>query len=256
MTNIETLYKLRVFSLENVSLKVGLTKASASKALLRWQQQGLVRMIRRNMYTVVDLTSDKSVVDKYEVASRINNTSYVGWHTALEYHGIAHQPFYNTYVGTKSRFNPFSFEDIDFECCIAPIEPSGDSGIISQWLNPNVKVTDLERTIIDCCDRIDRAGGAEELMHCLESVVMVDEEKITHYLSLFGKAFLYQKVGFVLERIKNQANISIDIIEHCRKKGALHVKRLTNDAESDLFIKEWNLYIPKYLKNIENQALI
>lgn len=256
MTNIETLYKLRVFTLEDVAQKVCLTKASAAKALLRWQQQGLVRMIRRNMYTVVDLTSDKPIVDKYEIASRINCTSYVGWHTALEYHGIAHQPFYNAYVGSTSRFNPFSFEDIDFKCCTAPIEPSDNSGVISQLMNPNVKVTNLERTIIDCCNHIDRAGGAEELMHCLESVVLLDEKKILHYLSLFCKAFLYQKVGFVLEHIKNQAGISDDIIEFCREKGAMNVKRFTNDSESDVFIKRWNLYVPKYFQSVDNQIII
>ena len=33
-----------------------------------------------------------------------------------------------------------------------------------------VRVTDLERTIIDCLDRLDRAGGVEEFIHSLAMI--------------------------------------------------------------------------------------
>ena len=42
-----------------------------------------------------------------------------------------------------------------------PFEPTAENGVITPKGNPYVHVTDLERTVIDCCDRIERAGGIE-----------------------------------------------------------------------------------------------
>lgn len=131
-------------------------------------------------------------------------------------------------------------------------------GIINPEGNPYVRVTDLERTFVDCCDKINRAGGAEELLHCCEGLHKLNEIKIMKYLDLYGKAFLYQKVGFLLERIQKQINISTETIELCRNKGALHTKRLTNDVDSDCFVSAWKLYVPSYYisENTESYDLI
>lgn len=243
---LSKIYKMRIFSLEDVMAVFAITKSSAAKALLRWQQKGIVQLIRKNMYTAVDLVSDRPIVDKYEVASRLSPTSYVGWHTALEYHGLAHQTFFTNYVGSSTRFNRFSYEESVFEYCASPLEDTSATGVIVPEGNPYVRVTDLERSVVDCCDRLDRSGGAEELLHCLEGIMKLDEKKLLSYLDMYGKAFLYQKVGFFLEHIQQQANISSETIETCRQKGAVYVKRLTNAPDSDCYLKAWKLYVPNY----------
>ena len=45
-----------------------------------------------------------------------------------------------------------------------------------------VKVTDKERTFIDCIDKVELAGGNEELILCLELFGKLDGEKILKYL--------------------------------------------------------------------------
>lgn len=226
-------------------------RSAAAKALLRWQKKGLVRLIRRNMYTTIDLASDQPTADRYEIASHISPTSYVGWHSALEFHGLGHQVFFNAYVGSESRFNGFEFDGVRFDYCRAPLPAGPDSGVVVPIGNPALRVTDLERTLVDCCDRIDRAGGAEELLHCLDPVVMLNEDKLRRYLAMYDKAFLYQKVGFMLELIKSQAHISDSLIKLCHERGALHVKRLTNAPDSVRYIGKWKLYVPDCCLNNE-----
>ena len=110
----------------------------------------------------------------------------------------------------------------------------------------------MESTLLDCFDRIDRAGGIEELLHCMEGIVLLNEERLIDYLARYDKAFLYQKTGYLLERIKKQANISESLLELCRAKGTKSVKWLTNNEESDTFeeyVREFNdkKYIPELL---------
>ncbi len=86
---------------------------------------------------------------------------------------------------------------------------------------------------------------------------MLNEDKLTTYLAAFNKAFLYQKTGYMLERIKKQAHISDAFIDLCYKKGTKSVKWLTNNDESDTFINRWRLYVPQILteKRMENELI-
>lgn len=245
MATISPLYKFRVFNFEDVMREAGLSHAGASTAISRWESQGVLKPIRRNMYTTIDPATEAPMCDKYELSSKISSTSYVGWHTALEFHGVAHQPFYNVYVGSSSRFKNFNFEGIDYEYFSAPFEPTLENGVIRPIGNPYVRVTNLERTVVDCCDRIERTGGIEELLHCIEGISMLDESKLEKYLALYNKAYLYQKVGFILEYSQEYHNVSNSFIEMCRAKGALHTKHLTTTGDSDTYVCRWKLYVPK-----------
>ena len=245
MATFKSIYKLRCFAFEDIMSETGLSRAGTSTALSRWQQQGLIKAVRRDLYVAIDPTTDAPIADKYELCSNISATSYVGWHSALEFHGVAHQPFYNAFVGSESRFNPFRFEGIDFDYCASPLEVSEQTGVIRPVGNPYVRVTDLERTIIDCIDRIDHAGGVEELLHCMESVTLLNEYLLEKYLGLYNKAFLYQKAGFILEHSRDYHHVSDTFIEMCRTKGALHTQSLTSTGECTTFLSRWKLYVPQ-----------
>lgn len=238
---LQALYGLRLFTLDEAVEAANMGRMGLAKTIQRHTRSGLLRQVRRNLYCMNDIVSGNPLADKYEIASHISESSYVAYHTALEFHGFAHQTFYSSYVMSKSRFRNFEFDGCEYQWCKDTI---GQLGVSTPMGNEKVSVTDIERTIVDCIDRIDRAGGIEELLHCIESVVLLNEEKLMKYLELYGKSFLYQKTGYLLERIKEQAHISETFIEMCREKGLHAVKLLTNDQTSDTYIKQWSLYVP------------
>ena len=246
-------YKMRLFTLSELSAASGKSMQVLSNMLHRWQRQGLAMQIRRNLYCMVDPVSGQPTVNKFEIGSHLSDSAYISHHTALEFHGIAHQPFNEVMVMSCTRIKPFSFDDTDYHFCQDKI---GRLGLITPKGSPLVRVTDMERTLIDCIDRIDRAGGIEELLHCMESVALLDEKRLLVYLNAYAKSFLYQKTGYLMERIKDRARISSDFIETCRKMGKNHVKWLTNSDESDTFIKEWQLYVPQVIIENEEYELI
>lgn len=159
---------------------------------------------------------------------------------------MAHQLFFDMYVGSVSRFSNFEFAGVSIVYCAVPLQDEL-SGVGQAQGNPHVRVTDLERTRVDCFDRIDRAGGPEELMHCMEGLLRVDEDRLAHYLQLYDKDFLYQKAGYLLERIKEQAHITDELIEMCGSRGERYTKRLTNSQDSNQYISEWKLYVPDFM---------
>ena len=43
------------------------------------------------------------VANRFQIASAITPSSYVSYHTAFEYYGIADQVFYEVFVGSETR---------------------------------------------------------------------------------------------------------------------------------------------------------
>ena len=251
---LDVAFKMRIFHLSEFADKTGMSIFSASTTLNRWKKAGVVEQIRRDLYCVKNPVGNIPAVHKFEVACKISNTSFLSHHSALEFHGLGHQIFNVVMVSDKAAFRSFVFDDYDYKSYVT--KDIGMNGVITSRVNPNVRVTNLERTFVDCIDRVGRAGGAEELFHCFEGLYVLDIEKIKACLELYNKAHLYQKVGYVLEKFKDQIGIQSDIIELCREKGKIAVSNFSTTEKCDVFIKEWNLYIPKIIVKEDEDGLV
>ena len=82
-------------------------------------------------------------------------------------------------------------------------------------MSGNVKVTTLERTVIDCIDRIDRSGGTEELLQSIRSVQYLDENRLLEILEDYNKATLYKKTGFVTVKETDEEYIMVNNLIMC-----------------------------------------
>lgn len=90
---LSILYKLRIFTLDELSEALKDKVKSVEALLARYKQQGWIVAIRRNTYCMKDIASGLPVCDKYEIGSHLSHTACISYHTALEFHGLAHQPF-------------------------------------------------------------------------------------------------------------------------------------------------------------------
>jgi len=151
---LEELHKLKLFRLKDIVVISG-NENSAKDILQNYKKQKLVCHIRRDLYSVTDLASKIHTANKFEIASQITDSSYLSYHSALEYHGLAQQVFYDIYVSSNKKFNSFEFDEINYLFCQSKI----DLGVTTPSADTLIHVTDLERTVIDCIDRIDRSGG-------------------------------------------------------------------------------------------------
>lgn len=240
MKYIEALHGLKIFHKKDV---VALTKEenSAKEILRRYKKQGLVSQVRRDLYVATDLASKMSLASKFEIASHITPSSYLSYHAALEYHGIAHQIFYELYVSSKESFNNFDYEGISYTFCPSKSE----IGVVTPITDSLIRVTDLERTILDCINRIDLSGGLEELVECLAIITYVNESKLLDYLCYFNKQILYQKTGFILRYFQKEMKLSDAFFESCKSKIGKSTRYLTDNQESNTYFKEWRLCAPR-----------
>lgn len=220
---------------------------SAQTLLMRYQHQGYLSKVRRGLYCVNNLATGQPEANKFQVASTITPTSFIAYHAAMEYHGLAHQVYYDVAVGSEQAFNSFDFDGHHFAC----IRLSADVGIETPKADFHVRVTNVERTIIECIDRIDLCGGWEELVNCLKSVQYMREEQLLTILRLYNKTALYKKAGFLFEQLA--LPVSQDLLATCKQYAKDSVTYLTSDGNSDTFQAAWRLYAPHNLLTINTQ---
>ena len=72
--------------------------------------------IRRGLYVAISPTETSPIVDKFLIASKIRENYYLGFHTALEYHGCDYSAYYKAYICVRpeQRFTPFTFHNHTF----------------------------------------------------------------------------------------------------------------------------------------------
>ncbi|MEZ7873355.1 MAG: hypothetical protein QMB47_00040 [Bacteroidales bacterium] len=236
---LEELHKLKLFRLKDIVDLSG-NESSAKDLLQSYKKQRLICHIRRDLYSVTDLASKIHTANKFEIASKITDSSYLSYHSALEYHGLAHQVFYDIYVSSNKKFKSFEFDEINYLFC----QPKIDLGVTIPSADSLIRITDLERTVVDCIDRIDRSGGIEELVKCFSLITFLNEEKLLKYLDQYSKQFLYQKAGFILQYFKNETKISKNVFDLCKRKIGMSTRYLTDPQESDTYFAEWKICAP------------
>lgn len=247
MKYLERLIELGCFSRQDVVALTG-NEQAAHSLLHDHLRAGYIERIRRDLYTAISFETKQPVANRYTIATRIADDACVSFHSAFEYYGYANQVFYEVYVTTKSRFTSFSFDGLSY----SRVSPRIDSGVIST--NTGIRITDLERTVIDSIYAFEKIGGLEELLRCLGLIPTLKAEKLKLYLDVYGLANLYQKAGYILKQFSEQLGLSKPFFDYCQSKIPSVKKYLYSQKDnlSRQFIlhNEWKLYAPENLHSI------
>jgi len=246
---IEELHRLKIFHKKDVVSLVN-DQHVAKEILRRYKKQSLISQVRRDLYVATDLATKASLAGKFEIAGHITPSSCLAYHAALEYHGLAHQVFYQLYISSNEAFRNFDYDGISYIYCPSKSE----MGVVRPVTDSYVRVTDLERTVVDCIDRIDLSGGLEELVQCFAIITYINERKLLEYLNIFNKQFLYQKTGFILGYFQKEMRLSDAFFELCQSKIGKSTRYLTDTWESDTYFKNWKLCAPQNILSFLEQG--
>jgi predicted transcriptional regulator of viral defense system len=156
----------------------------------------------------------------YLVAAKMTKDAVLGYHTAMEFHGKAYSVYSRLHYLSARRSLPVIFRDYEIRRVSVPqpllIKGKEMFGVLRHRRSESeLRVTDLERTLVDVLDRPDLTGSWEEIWRSLESVEFFDLDKVVEYVLLLENATTAAKVGFFLEQHRD--DLMVDDV---------HLKRL------------------------------
>ena len=255
MKYYEKMIDMGCFSREDINSLAGNPDAAHS-ILYDYTQKGLIERVRRDLYVTISLETKQPVRNRYAIASKITESSYITHHSAFEYYGCANQVYYEVYVGGDKYFKPFSYDDIEYKY----IKPHISDGVV---VAPNgIMVTDIERTLLDSINDFEKIAGLEELLKCIQLIPSVNEDVLLKYLKLYNRKHLYQKTGYILEHFRDILNLSDKFFCECLNNipfSKCYLYNTNRKKELELNSK-WNLFVPPELmfltsKGVEESAI-
>lgn len=244
------LAKYPVFTIDDVKKFTGNEKTAYTQ-LHRLMKRDLVKKVRKNIYSVVNPTTGLLVATRYQIACAITDTAYISHHSAFEYYGLANQVFYEVYVSSETKFNHFEYDHVTYKYVASRMS----EGVVEARNTTGVRITDLERTVVDSIRDFNKIGGFEELLNCLDGIHYLDEKKLKRYLDIYDTQGLYQRVGFLLEHYRNEVQLSNEFIEYCKSKIGKSRRYLVSEAKDNSFYNsEWELMVQEGLFEITDQG--
>jgi len=172
------------------------------------------------------------------------------YHAALDALGHGHTQFFTVnYCSREKRrksvsYGNYSIKQVTPKSALV-LKQKTDFGVIERQLEGrSVRVTGRERTMVDCLDRLDLAGGAEEVFRSIGTFPYIKFEILLEYLRLQNKSSLYAKTGYLLDSYRNLFNFSQEQEQKMLAGVAGSYAYLGPRRSGYRFISKWRLLVP------------
>lgn len=218
----------------------------AKMLIQNYLKKGYIKRIKHNLYGVVSLETNECIADKFLIASNITETSFVSHHSAFEFYGYYNQVYNNVNVSSLSKFIPFEFEENNYS-----LIKVSSTNFVEEIRG--VRVTSIERTIVDCIKDSGKHCELEETLNCINSIPYISTNDILKYLEQINSKMLYKKVGIILSLSKNKLNIPDLFFKKCHEVSDSIKGYFDKSKKAHVYNSEWKIFIYKDLKNYINK---
>lgn len=211
----------------------------------------LVR-VRRGLYATVPRGVEPGAfrVDPYMVATKLAPDAVVAYHSALQFHGKAYSVSNRFTYLTLRRLRTFRFREAEFVPvrCPAPLRglPDMGGGILDRrHAGGYVRVTTLERALVDVLHAPRFGGGWEEVWRSLESVEFFDLDAIVEYALQLNSSLTVARVGFFLDQHRETLMVEDRHLAPLRGRAPAQPLYLDRKREPGKLVRPWNLVVPE-----------
>ncbi len=211
----------------------------------------LVR-VRRGLYATVPrgVSPAKAAVDPYLVATKLVSNAVVAYHAALQFHGRAYSVSQRYTYHSRRRARPFRFRQAQFVPVQVPAAlrrlPDAGGGILEQrHAGGLVRVTTLERTLVDVLNLPEHGGGWEEIWRSLEAVEFFDLDAVVAYALKLKSALTVARVGFFLDQHREKLMVEDPHLKTLQAHIPKQPSYLDRRRESGKLVSRWNLLVPE-----------
>lgn len=221
----------------------------ANARLAHHVRAGHVFQIQRGLYASVPTGTDPGsfVPDPWLTAAKLADDAVIAYHSAFQFHGRA-STVSNAYVFlSKHAIRSKELGGCQFRRVPYPKALNGPDEeqfavetVDRQGLD--IRVTSLERALVDVLDRPDLGGGWEEIWRSAGSVEYYDIQQVVDYALLLRNATTAAKVGFFLEQHRAQLMpdaCQLDRLMKMRPRQPHYLER----GKAGRLVSAWNLVV-------------
>lgn len=228
--------------------------STAKNLLASHVSSGRVLRVRQGLYATVPrgVQASEFEPDPYLLATHMAGDSVVCGHAALQFFGKTYSLWARHHYFSVARRRPFTFRDNEFLPVQDPAPLRGredrGGGIVERaHAGGRVRVTTLERALVDVMHAPERAGGWEEVWRSLEMVEYFDTERVAAYARALGSALTAARVGLFLDEYASRLMVDDEQLESLRRLSPRQPRYLDASHTKGRLVTGWNLIVPEYV---------
>lgn len=241
-----------ISSTEVARLAKQYTDVSPDYGLRRLQRKGVLQRLKngpRGLYVVADGENGAFIADPIEAVQAVCGEEVVfGYGTALLLYGLSRYGRLTEYY-VVSRFKRKQRPMGEFNIRFVKTQLLKETGIVTKRHGRgSVRITDLERTLIDAIHRPKYAQGWENVAHVLNRAERVSGSRMIEYVKQYRTPSLVSRVGLVLQRYAEKWKVDekeIDSLRSYLPKTPVRFAR----GKGGTLDRHWNLHVPEGLFN-------
>ena len=230
----------------------GRSRHTSNAILARHLASGRLVRVRRGLYAAAPPGREHLgfFPDEYLIAAKVRDDGVLAYHTALELHGVAHSVWWRVQTLTSGRARRFRFQNVEFVSIQAPREvralPDFGGGVVLQTRRgAELRVTTIERTLVDLMHAPRHGGGWEEIWRSLEAVEFIDVRAVVEHALRMRSALTAARVGFFLEQHRQEWKVEDAHLEPLLRSKPKQPLYWDRRRESGTWVARWGLVIPR-----------
>jgi len=161
--------------------------------------------LKRGLYALVPLDvgpegADSFVVHNFLIAPYLVRPYYIGFWSALNYHGLTEQIPRDTFVATTRSKRPVKV--LTWSYVFVEMREHKFFGYESYEIEgKKVFISSPEKTIVDCLDSPEHTGGIEEVAKAIFfNIKNLDVKKLLDHAGRMKNMAIIKRLGFILEK--------------------------------------------------------
>ncbi len=207
----------------------------------RWLQR-----VEKGKYLILPFEAGREgewTEHEFIIASYLIEPYYIGFRSALNYYGYTEQASRTVFVGsTHRKMKPeLDISGVTYRFVyMSEGKFFGDTDIALDGYK--IKISEREKTIVDCLDRLEYCGGVSEVAKALSyGRDELDLVKMTHYAVKNRNKAVIKRLGYLLELLDFEANEAIDMLRSNLSSGYSPLDTL--GRREGRHIQRWKLLI-------------
>jgi predicted transcriptional regulator of viral defense system len=173
------------------------------------KQRGAIERIEKGKYLIIPLGAEKGkyTLHEFVIGSLLVEPYSIAYWSALNYYGLTEQIPTTVFIQTITRKFNFNPEVFGVQYKIVKIKEPKYFGIRKEWIEETqINITDKEKTIIDCLDLPQYAGGIIEVAKALKNNTF-DNKKLSSYAQRIGNSGIIRRLGYLCEFLNIKINL-------------------------------------------------
>ncbi|RLF37111.1 MAG: hypothetical protein DRM99_01300 [Thermoplasmata archaeon] len=243
---LDELSKKKAFTMEDAEQISHANKDVLKVILSRLEKKGWIERIEKGKYVIIPLGAEKGkyTLHEFVLGSYLVDPCIISYWSALNYYGFTEQIPRTVFIQTTSRKKHQEVTIFGIPYKIIRVKEEKIFGIEKAWFeDTKINLTNREKTIIDCLDKPQYAGGIIEVAKALRTEEY-DKKTLVKYAKKINNTGVIRRLGYICEFLQ----IPIHLPEI---KTRNYLKLDPTLPKSNKLNAKWNLIINEDLGDLE-----